>query len=231
MDVQAVIFDFDGVINDSFREGLRRIKIICAIHDIPFRREHHKRLTELWGMPGAELLRLGLGIGEKLAHEVLYPAWERLDLRQAVPLIPRAREVLYWLRRNNITATLLTSRNRDNLMSILDQLDILRDFSIVSTRTDALYSKPDPRVFRYILEKLQEELHIGKVNCIFIGDTPADINAGQVAKIKTLLVQTGPYLLKHASKLLLPLANVLNSIDDLPGWIEEHHKGELTSYD
>lgn len=222
MNTRAIIFDLDGPILDSFREGLRRIKIICAIYDIPFRREQYKKLTQLWGLPGIELLVHGLGMGETFARETFYPAWERLDIQQPIPLIPRTREVLFWLRRNGFVATILTSRHREHVTEMLDRLDLTRDFVVVSTKFDTSYRKPDLRVFRFTTEELQEKHGISKSECIFVGDTPADIDAGKAAEIETLLVQTGPYLLKHAENLPLSLSNVLNSIDDLPGWIEEH---------
>jgi len=37
--IKAVIMDFDGVLLDSFREGLRRIKWLAATHDIPWNRD------------------------------------------------------------------------------------------------------------------------------------------------------------------------------------------------
>ncbi len=222
LNIKAVIFDLDGPILDSFREGLRRIKIVCAVYNIPFEPEHHKKLTELWGTPGVELLVQGLGLSEESAKSVIYPAWERLDLSQPVPLVPRAREVLSWLRRNKIPATILTSRHREHVLNMLERIDLDQYFSVVSTKFDTPYRKPDPRVFYYTLEELKDKFGIAKDECIFVGDTPADVDAEQAAMIETLLVQTGPYLLKHADKLPLSLANILNSIDDLPGWIEEH---------
>ena len=90
MHVRAVIFDFDGPINDSFREGLRRIKVLCAIYDIPFGRMQRKKLTELWGIPGIELLEQGVDISRNFAERV-YRGWERMDLTDPVPLVPGTR--------------------------------------------------------------------------------------------------------------------------------------------
>ncbi|OGN07429.1 MAG: hypothetical protein A3B86_01625 [Candidatus Yanofskybacteria bacterium RIFCSPHIGHO2_02_FULL_38_22b] len=232
MKVGAVIFDLDGPILDSFREGLRRIKIVCAIYDIPFNREHYKKLTELWGLPGIELLTQGLGLNEEFAKTTFYPAWERLDLTQPVPLVTRTREVLAWLVRNKIQATILTSRHREHLLDMFERIDLTRYFSVISTKFDTPYRKPDPRVFWYTFEELRDKFGIEKRECLFVGDTPADVDAGQAVEIETLLVQTGPYLLKHAQKLPLQLSNILNSIDDLPGWIEEHQdNSSLLPYD
>jgi len=225
--VRAVIFDFDGPINDSFREGLRRIKILCAVHEVPFARKERMKLTELWGLPGLELLEKGLGINRKLA-ETMYPEWERMDLNLPVPLVPAAKEVLLWLRKNGFVSTLLTTRNKENIREIFERLDLTHEFGVISTRQDTPnHRKPDPRAFRYTLEELKERFKITKDECVFIGDTPVDIVAGEKAGIETLVVQSGPYLLKHASQHPVKLENILGSIDDLPGWIEEHHEGEI----
>lgn len=216
MNVRAVIFDFDGPIIDSFREGLRRIKIICAILDIPFDRRHQKELSRLWGLPGIQLIQQGLGLGKTFTEEIFYPAWERYDSQYPIPLVPHAREVLYWLRKNSIICTILTSRNRKHTQELFDRLDLTHDVAILSAKSDTPYHKPDPRVFDYTLEQLEQTFGILKDQCIFVGDTFADIDAGVHAQIETLLVQTGPYLLKHADKLPLPPSNILNSIYDLP---------------
>lgn len=99
MFLKAVILDCDGVILDSFREGLRRIRLIAAIHEIAFDRQTRSRLTDLWGLPGIELLEQGLGINRAFAERI-YKDWEKLDITNPVPLIPGARETLYWLRKN-----------------------------------------------------------------------------------------------------------------------------------
>lgn len=229
MKVRAVIYDFDGVINDSFREGLRRIKVLCAIYDVRFTVEERRRLVGLWGLPGIELLEKGLDISQELA-KVMYKAWERVDLQDPVALIPGAKEVLFWCRKNGIKNALLTTRNKKNIHDIFDRLDLIREFFVISTRQDVTYRKPDPRAFRFCLEEL-EKRGISKEECIFIGDTREDNVAGDKAGIETLIVQTGPYLLRHfASHPIKKLENILRSIDDLPEWIEEYHD-EKIEYD
>ncbi|MDP3770610.1 MAG: HAD-IA family hydrolase [Candidatus Sungbacteria bacterium] len=226
MRVRAVIFDFDGPICDSFREGIRRIKLLCAIHDVHFGREERRRLTELWGLPGKELLEQGVGVFSHLL-DTMYKEWEQLDLHDPVPLVPAAKEVLYWLRKNKFVSTILTTRNTENLMEIFDRLDLAREFDVISARQDTIHRKPDPRAFSYTLETLYGLFGITKEQCIFVGDTPTDIVAGLASGIETLVVQTGPYLLKHVETHPIKLQNLLTSIDDLPGWLEEHHEGEI----
>ena len=226
MNIRAVIHDFDGVLNDSFHEGLRRIRNICATFEVNFTPVQRKKLTQLWGIPGEKLLQQGLDVSPAMARR-LYAAWERLDIADPTPLVPGAKEHLFWLRRNGFCSGLLTSRNRPNIESIFEEVDLMREFTVISTKQESPYSKPDPRVFDYILGEFKSLCGITKEECIFVGDTPADMKAGHEVGIETILVQTGPYLLRHAAELPIPLENVLNSIDDLPLWIEEHHNGEI----
>lgn len=227
MNIRGILTDFDGVVLDSFREGIRRIQVLAALHDIPFTRNTRAKLFKFWGMPGVELLKSAFDIGDAFAKRV-YVDWEKLDKSSPPPLVPGAREALVWARKNGMKTGLITSRHRENLMEILDILDLEREFVVVSAKEDAgPYHKPDPRAFRYALETLRDEHGIRESECIFIGDTPSDIVAGHNAQLVTLVTQTGPYLLEHTKEYPIDLANVLKSIDDLPYWIERNHDGDL----
>ncbi len=222
MKIQAVIFDFDGPINDSFREGLRRIEVLCGINKIEFNREKRQRLIRLWGKPGIELLEEGLGISKELAEKI-YSQWEVWDFISPIPLIPGARETLRWNRKQKILNILLTSRNKQNIGDIFEKLGLDEEFSVISTRQDCEFKKPDPRVFNYIMGKLTG-LGIGKESCMFIGDTPEDITCGLAAGIETLVVMTGPYWLEHILQYPVKPQNVLPSVDYLPEWIEKYRE-------
>ena len=221
MEIKAVIFDFDGPINDSFREGLRRIEVIAGMHGIPFTKTERQRIISLWGGPGAELLEKGLVIPKARAEE-LYAKWELWDLLQSVPLVPGARETLRWNHGQKIVNTLLTSRNKKNLTDIFEKIGLANEFEIISTRQDTLFPKPDPRAFEFVLRELSDRFDISKKHCIFVGDNKTDILCGTAVRIETLVVMTGQYWLEDIAKYPIELKNILPSIDYLPEWIEKH---------
>ncbi|HEV8666925.1 MAG TPA: HAD family phosphatase [Candidatus Paceibacterota bacterium] len=169
--IKGIILDYDGVLLDSFRGGLRRIRNLCAEEEIPFGRDSRQRLTEAWGKPGIELLQIGLGINLALATEI-NKRWIRLDNADPPSLIPGTREVLLWLRNNNFKVCLLTSRHKGNVEVLLKKQDLFREFAHVCTREDVPYSKPDPRALRPPLEALRDEFNIKDKECVFVGDTP-----------------------------------------------------------
>lgn len=221
MIIECGIYDFDGPINDSFREGLRRIEVLCGLNKVPFNRETRQRLIRLWGKPGAELLERGLGVSRKLAKKI-YREWEIYDLIYPIPLIPGSRETLSYARKNGIKNALLTSRNRRNIYDIFEKLDLAREFDVISTRQDCRFKKPDPRVFQFILGQLKRKFGITKDRCIFVGDTPEDITCGLAAEIETLVVLTGPYWVEDIQKFPIKPGNILPSIDYLPEWLVKH---------
>lgn len=225
MIVKGILLDCDGVLLDSFRTGLRKVQLLCALHNIEYTRKTRIDLFNYWGMPGIELLEKCLTISRALA-ERMYEDWERIDKSSPPPLVPGARETLIWLGRNGFESALITSRHKTNLGEILEEMDLVKYFAVITTKEDCPYHKPDPRVFRYAFERFEKK-GIEKKNCIFVGDTPADTVAGHAAELETLVVQTGPYMIEHIEKYPVSLSNILTSIDMLPFWIEKFHEGEL----
>lgn len=223
--IKAVLCDLDGVLLDTFRTGLQKIHVLCALHEVPYGRETRAKLTNAWGMPAIELLMHCLGVNISLATE-MNRVWETLDISQRPQLIPGAREVLLWLRHNKFKTALITSRHKKWLVELLDEVDLSNKFEVITAKEDCPYHKPDPKVFRYALEHF-EKSGILKENCIFVGDTPSDTQAGHGAGLETLVVQTGPYMIEHVDQYPIKLGNILRSIDDLPFWIEKNHEGVL----
>ena len=168
-----------------------------------------------------------MGVTRELAR-VMYIEWERMDLEDPVPLIPGAKDVLRWAKRNGIVNCLLTTRNRENVTDIFRRIDLESQFGVISCKQDAVYRKPDPRAFYHVEQELKERFGISFRNCIFIGDTADDMRAGKAANIRPLLVQTGPNIADGAERMDHP--DVLPSVDELPGWLASQTNQRLQAF-
>lgn len=222
MKVKATIYDADGPLFDTFEKGLERIEVLANMHGIPFDDSTKMRLVDLWGLYGPILLEKGLQISREQTG-IIYPQWEAWDRTSPQPLVDGARETLRIIGDQGIVRTLLTSRNRQNIDDIFSKLDLHREIDIIQTYTESSYKKPDARVFEYTLERLEQK-GISRDECIFVGDTDQDIQAGLNAGIETLVVLTGPYAYKidELLKLQIKPENILLSIEYLPQWLYKH---------
>ncbi len=116
MKIQAVILDFDGVINDSTIKGLERIVQIArdAGHKIPDNID--QTLRKNWGIHGTKLIEICFGL-DPVASQTLYRKWEKVDATQFFPLVKGAEEALISLRcALKLKVGMLTNRNRENLL-------------------------------------------------------------------------------------------------------------------
>lgn len=228
MPVQAVIYDFDGPILNSFLEGMRRVRMVVEAHGMRWTKALERRITRHWGKPGVALLVEALGVSECVARQ-LREEWIAMDVGTFMSLVPHAKPVLDLIAADDTFQTILTSRQAKDLMPNLEYHGLLNHFSLIQTADDGEWHKPNARVFHWTLERLGEKHGIGIDSCVFVGDTVSDAEAGVGAGIRTLMVRTGPYEFQRrdASGSVRRYfkkrpQNVLDSIADLPVWLGAH---------
>lgn len=210
-EIRAIIFDFDGTLLDSFKEGLRRIEIICLLNEIPFS-EHKQKILKLWGLPGEVMLEKGLGINKELAKK-LYHQWELWDSFELVPLINGAKELLISNKIYGIRNVLLTSRKQAWL--VLGRYGLNDFFHAVYGLEASEFKKPDPRVFDKILLEL-DGVGFSKDDVLFVGDTDVDAKCGIEAGLETAIVLTGNAEREGIIEIGVKRDNILSSIKDIP---------------
>jgi len=133
--VRAVISDFDGPINDSFFEGLQRIESIARKNGVAVGKDERRKLVDKWGTYGPVLMQEGFGVSKEMGH-ALYREWEAYDEQHLISLVQGAREALEFNRSKGIMTTVLTSRNRKNILAVLEGLNIWEFISFVQTPQD-----------------------------------------------------------------------------------------------
>jgi HAD superfamily hydrolase (TIGR01509 family) len=188
--LNAVIFDFDGIIVDSE----------------PMHYQAFQRILEPLGkgFPWEEYCETYIGFDDRDAFRQVFKATgEKICTRdvkrligekakifqqlihegQATPL-PGAVELIKSIP-SKLPIALCSGALREDITPILENLGIGNAFSVIVTAEDTKKSKPDPAPYKLALQKLGES---NAASAIAIEDTPAGILSAKGAGLKVLAV-------------------------------------------
>jgi len=177
--VQGVLFDLDGVLVDSFA-------VWHAVLD--------EALAERGRgpIPLAEMRRgWGQGIqadldryfeGETIAS--LAATYDRLFRAhlERVELMPEARETTATLAARGVRQALVTNTPREVAVQILHLTGLAPRFTAIAAGDEVERPKPDPALLHLAARRLGLELG----QCVFVGDTAVDLEAGRRAACFTI---------------------------------------------
>ena len=157
--VQAVIFDMDGVIFDSERLVIECWEMIAAKHNIPGIVEICMRVQ------GNNREETGKRFREKYGSDFPYEAYKKevtALFRERygegrLPLKPGVTEILKELKRNNIPLALASSTRSDIVNLEMAEANLLPYFDAVLGGDMVSRSKPEPDIFLAAAAALQAE--------------------------------------------------------------------------
>ncbi len=184
--LQAVIFDMDGVIFDSERLVIECWEVVAAKHNIPDivdicmrvqgnnREETGKRFREKYGKDFPY---------ETYKKEVTALFRERYGGGR-LPLKPGVTEILKELKRNNIPLALASSTRSDIVKLEMSEANLLPYFDAVLGGDMAPRSKPEPDIFLAAAAALQAEPKC----CYVLEDSHNGIRAAYRAGMHPIMV-------------------------------------------
>jgi HAD superfamily hydrolase (TIGR01509 family) len=183
--VDAVIFDMDGLIFDT--ERLIRCAVQEAARSLGFEISDAFFGTMI-GVPGPEcreLIRRRLGPSFPLSE---YLAAFRSEssrlLSRGIPIKPGAAELLGHLRDMRMPLGLATSSGREEAERHLRHSDLRRYFDVVVTRNDVRRGKPHPDPFL----KAADQLGVAPCRCLVLEDSHHGIRAAAAAGCVPVMV-------------------------------------------
>jgi beta-phosphoglucomutase family hydrolase len=187
-DLQALVFDMDGVIVDNTPVQARAFQLL--FRDLGLKADANNLLRRLNGMPATDILEQVFDhpVPEKdlkkyadqreFLYRTLY--W---DERKAAPGLV---EFLEAARAAGLKVGLGSGSANDTLSYILDFLDLRRFFDVVVGADDVEEGKPHPETYAVVAEKLG----IAPENCLVFEDAILGEHAAYKARMHCVAVTT-----------------------------------------
>jgi len=179
-DYQAFIFDWDGVIADTYRATYEAYKSSLKQLGIHLSESQFKNIA-----PSSDWRRFYtlLGVHRDL-WEDLDSHWVHFFSQAKYPLRRGVKPILNLLRKRKKKLGLLTAGSSPRIRHDLHRFDLEDRFDAVLVREDTRFSKPDPRLLAIMLKRLQ----VSSSMAVYIGDSLDDLEMGRRARILTVAV-------------------------------------------
>lgn len=204
--VEAVVFDFDGVIVDTE-----------PLHYASF-----QRLLEPLGLGFSweEYVETYMGFDDRDAFIEAFKGSEagldpvRLQelidrkadvfqevIRDGISSYPGVVSLIKTIRDHRVPLAISSGALRSDITPILERLDITDCFDIIVTAEDVARSKPDPECYSLALTRLNRyhSIDLRPEQVLAIEDTPAGISAAKDAGLRAIAV-TNSYPADHLSR-------------------------------
>lgn len=220
--LQAVIFDFDGVITDSEVLHLRAFNQVLAQYGVKISTKHYYK--EYLGFTDFDCFKtlIDRGVLQKPAEEIENLIKEKNQVFEKLAktegrIIEGVRDFLQMLRQNNVPMAICSGALLVEIELILEEAQLRSFFEVIISAEFVKKGKPNPEGFLLTLRKLNHNRQNPALpnQCIVIEDSRWGLEAAKAAGMHTLAV-TNSYdadQLAIAEKIVTRLGDL--SIDDL----------------
>jgi 2-phosphoglycolate phosphatase len=182
---QAIIFDFDGTLVDSYQAITASVNHVRALHGLPPLAEPEVRRHV--GHGPAHLLEHtvpGTDVDTDLAQ---YRAHHPSVLRSGTRLLPGVADTLATLHGAGIRLAVCTNKPGRFTRELLDYLQLSSSFAAVIGPEDAPRIKPAPDMLLAALARLG----VPAPSALYVGDMTVDIQTARAAGVAVWCVATG----------------------------------------
>ncbi|MDH5483288.1 MAG: HAD family hydrolase [Candidatus Bathyarchaeota archaeon] len=211
--VKAILLDLDGTIVDSKEAYLEAVE--AAFATIKQKIVNAKTVTEIpkrleQNLPISDIIKADT----RKFLEIYLKTYYKATATKAKPL-PNVDNALEKLSQKAKLA-LITMRcvPKRKIMDELENFGLEKYFQHIMTALDTRNPKPAPDA----LIECARQLGIQTRDCIFVGDSVADVKAGKNAGVKTVAVLSGIFSRKELEKEKPDL--ILENVNQLPGFLE-----------
>ncbi len=190
-EIEAVLFDMDGVLVDSVPLHIKAWNTALADHGLPLL-DRAAYVTALgrtnMDMIGKFLGRHGLDLSLESRREVVQSKerFFRLSIKEEALPLPGVVEWLEFLSKKHIRCAVASSGEMANVVAVLDALKLSDYFAAVLSGARLPKSKPDPSLFLHAAASVGAE----PIRCLVVEDAPAGIQAAKAARMLCCALST-----------------------------------------
>jgi len=207
--VQAFIFDLDGVITDTSEFHYRSWSRLAEEIGVPFSREENEKLRGVSRRESLQILLKGQVISEDAATVLTNRKnayyLEMVDSLTPADVLPGVLDLLAELKRSGTQVAIASSSKNAGL--VIDKLRIKPYFRVIVDGLAVTKSKPAPDLFL----RAAEEMKLAAESCVVVEDADAGIQAGKAAGMRT--VGLGPVARVGAADVVLPDLKLIRLTD------------------
>ncbi|MGB9149674.1 MAG: HAD family phosphatase [Burkholderiales bacterium] len=197
VDLQAIIFDMDGLMLDTERIALRVLAEAAQSLGYPWREEIGLAMVGLNSRDSDVVVRKHLGLDYSADHlrEAFSARYEIVIATEIIPLKPGLLELLDWVESRSLVKAIATSTHKSRALFKLNRTGIAPYFDIVVGGDEVKQGKPAPEIFLAAAARLGVDPN----NCLVLEDSAPGVRAALAAGMQVIMV---PDMLMPAPEVL-----------------------------
>ena len=191
--IKAVLFDLDGTLVDSSEAIIDTVEKVLESKGLKCNR------ADVAGMIGLPLENIFGVLVPNLSKEEIwqlvyeYREYYIVHHLEKTAIHPSAKMILRELKARGFKLGIITAKYREPVTDVLAHFGILELFDVVVTGYEVKRHKPAPDI---VLEAAKR-LGISPKQCVVVGDSPLDVQAGKQAGSFTIGVVSKTYVKKQ----------------------------------
>jgi HAD superfamily hydrolase (TIGR01509 family) len=195
--IEAIFFDFNGVIIDDERLHLRAYREVLQEHSVEITDADYFKCLGMddIAFTRAAFARVGREVDDETARNIIDREHEmhRTIIEAEVPFSPGVITFIKEAARK-LSLGIVSMAEMSEIEHVLGPPNLLQHFSVIVTAHPELNHKPAPDCYRRALELLNakrrddRKLPLLPHECLVIEDAPPGVEAGRAAGMRTLAV-------------------------------------------
>lgn len=191
--VKILLFDLDGTLVDSSEAIVNAVEKVLELEGLKCDRA---KVAGMIGLPLEDIFRVLVPVLSeeetwRLVNE--YRKYYIAHHLENTRINPSAQTVLRKLKAKGFKLGIITTKYRDPVMDVLSHYGISELFDVIVTGYEVAKHKPAPDI---VLEATRR-LGVNPAECVVVGDSPFDVQAGRRAGSFTIAVLSATYTRKQ----------------------------------